>query len=430
MASLSDLRNPNNNLAGAKEFILSLYQAAGGSARGWFLGWPTFSWIDLSARASFALDNMITQGARGMFFDSTTDPGDPGDLSADQTPRAGFASAFGSGWWGTERREKLFAEGVVTLTAGPAGSTTFTAADITVQRATPDATDGGLPTYRGVGSAPITLAPFASVDIDIIADVIGEYSNALAADISICQTQSFLALACTNANAVLGSEREPLADYIDRCAGAGDQQSPGGPQRAYKRAANTAKDGTPLQRHDGSGVVGITKVYVSPENASNEVTVYYAGPSGGAALSSVDIETANGNITGEPVGDLVDPIGVLPDTVTLLPLDPGGNAASDVNVDITYTAEIDTFPGIDTGAIEDTIGAALAAWFEGSRNPIGGTDQTAGAGVLRPNDLLIVIGSAYPGLRNVVVSAPSSTVPIGLGEVGVLGSIVPTVTAI
>src|SRR5258708_6759351 len=65
----------------------------------WVLGDPSERWIELSARVVDAfLSNITTAAVRAFFFDLSTDPGDPGDLSLDQTPRPGWLSAFGSGW--------------------------------------------------------------------------------------------------------------------------------------------------------------------------------------------------------------------------------------------------------------------------------------------------------------------------------------------
>src|SRR6266446_4668802 len=70
----------------------------------WVLGSPSERWSDIIPRLveSF-LAIPTTQALRDFFLDLTTDPGDAGDISADQTPRPGLLSAFGASWYGVKR---------------------------------------------------------------------------------------------------------------------------------------------------------------------------------------------------------------------------------------------------------------------------------------------------------------------------------------
>ncbi|MEK9646432.1 MAG: hypothetical protein VW547_12890, partial [Alphaproteobacteria bacterium] len=74
-----------------KARIITYAEAALLPVTSWVLGDPSERWIEISARAIDGfLSNITTQAVRAFFFDLTTDPGDAGDLSADQTPRPGW----------------------------------------------------------------------------------------------------------------------------------------------------------------------------------------------------------------------------------------------------------------------------------------------------------------------------------------------------
>jgi len=179
-------------------------------------------------------------------------------------------------------------------------------------------------------------------------------------------TQSYGTLVVTAATKATGSEREERLAYIERCQLVGDGLAPGGPQRAYLRAMNTARDGTPLARFDGSGPVTIIDAYVSADSATGEVTIYYRGPAG--AVDDVDVSSANANIIGALIPDPVsgefhnpDPMGVLPDCVGLLPLTddpniaphptPGGASCTNDSLAINYSVKLPRgrLPGATTG---------------------------------------------------------------------------------
>lgn len=317
-----------NTLSATKQFVIDTAVAANLRVTSWIFGDPSERWVDISARLVNSFEGQIVNAIRGFFLDLATDPGDVAsdgraDQSADQTPRAGFLSALGAGWYGTIRGEARFATGFVTVHNTGAVPADFAPFDLTFQRSTA-ASDGNKPTYRNT-TAPliyvnfdgtVTIGPGASKTIPVIAEQRGTVANAAPGEINIAVTQNFAATV-TNDSPVLGSDREGRAAYVERCKGAADQQSPGGPRAAYIRGANTALGGAILARFDGSGDVGITRVYASPESATGNVDVYYAGLSG--AAEAVDTASANANLFGIPLGVITAPIGVVPDTVTLGP---------------------------------------------------------------------------------------------------------------
>jgi hypothetical protein len=432
-------------LADAKATVVAIAQAAGLTVTSWILGEPSERWIEIVARAIDAFGSTVTtQAVRGFFLDLATDPGDPGDLSDDQTPRAGWLSGLGAGWYGTARRDATFgtlASFTITNT-GATSTSPFKPFDLTFA-STAARADGGHATYRndvapsiyvGAGGT-LTLTPGASATIPIVAEQIGTDGSAAPGQITVAVTQSFQTsgvLTCTNASALVASDREAPDLYRARCRLAADKLSPGGPTAAYKYAANTARDGSPLQRFDGSGPVTITDSYVSPDSATGLVTIYYRGPSG--SVDTTDASSANANIAGTVLGVITDPLGVTPDTVLVGPTvtdpntgGPGGASATNTSIAVTYSVKAKAGPGITSGSVTAAVNAALAAYFLSL--PIGGRDPVAGAGVVYTVDILGVIYSA--GVYDVIITVPAgATTAIALGHVPVLGVTSATITLV
>lgn len=412
-------------LEDVKARVIDIAVAAGLPVTSWVLGDPSERWIEIVSRAMDAfLNTYIAEAVRGFFLDQATDPGDVGNLAADQTPRKGWLSALGEAWFHTERRGQTFATGFATVTNVDTSPATFKPFDVTFQRSTAGS-DGGYPTYRNDSSpsqytnldGSLTLAPSASVILPILADQIGTYANATSGQISVVVTNSFGLLTVTNANPVLGSERESAIDYRARCRTMGASLAPGGPEQAYVRAATTAKDGSPLQRHDGSGPVGITRTQAIVSAAANgTVTAYFADNDGPA--TTVDVESANANIQGLVLGEIIEPSGVVPDCVTYT-----GQAAVQVTIAMAGSVRIKAVPGIDSSAlataVKDAIVAKLAEEF--STFPIGGDDQVSGAGKIYTSDLLAIVDRAYPGTYKPTVTSPAgSETALAAGRVAVL----------
>ena len=431
-----------------KAQLIGLAEAAGLTVTSWVLGDPSERWLEISARAiDQFLSNITTQAIRGFFLDLATDPGDPGDLSSDQTPRHGWLSALGSGWYGTTRGAATLPTGFVTITnTGSSPTSPIPPYGLTFQRNSA-ASDGGVPTYRndvapliyaGLGGT-LTLAAGASLVIPVIGEQLGVYGNASPSAISICVTQSYGALSVTNASPVLGQAREPPATYVARCRQAAAAASPNGAADAYRYAATTGADGNVLQLYDGSGATSVNRVYVSPSSATGLVTVYYANLSGPA--TAAEVSSANANITGVPVGVITSPIGVLPDTATIGPTatdavtgGPGGAAAIATPITIAGTVRIKGVPGTAAlalvAAAQAAIAAAESSYFSSPTTaPIGGLDQTLGAGVIYTADLQDLVASSYTGLYAPSLSAPAaSTTTIAIGHVPTLAG-PPSITA-
>lgn len=421
-------------------------------------GDPTERWLDITPRLIAAVvSDPITQAVRGMFLGLATDPGDPGDMSFDQTPRAGFLSARGREWSDTTRREQTAATSTVTIrNDGSTSTTPFAAYDLTFTTIAPEPAkgDGGRPTYRNSTVGSTVLAPGASITLDIIAEQIGIYGNA-GVNSLVCQTQSFGTLTVTASGVLVGTTREDPDLYRARCRISATKLAKGGPTQAYLYAMNTAKDGSPLQRYDDSGPVLITGAYVSPSSSTGVVTVYYWGLDG--AVLPVDVDSANANILGLSLGINVDPLGILPDTATMAPKvysggalpdgTPGGASVTNTTIAVTYTAKIKasavvggatpgTYTYLSTNSPKTLAADPIALIFDAIANTLakdilaaggGGKDQTAGAGVIYTDDLVTDVRVSYAGLYNPILTAPAgATTAITLGHIGVLGTLTGT----
>lgn len=415
-------------LAQAKASVIDIAEAAGLRVTSWILGEPSERWIEIVSRAMDAfLSAVTTQAIRGFFLDLATDPGDDGDLAEDQTPRAGWLSALGEGWYGTTRRGETFATGTVTVTNDGTAPVTFSPFDLTFQRGSADPDDGSFPTYRNAGDSSIyvglagsvTMQVGATLVLPVVADQIGTYANAQADDIDEIVTGTGLTI--VSSGLTLGSDREDRDEYIARCRQAAAAASPAGPADAYRYAATTAKDGTPLQNHDGSGPVAITRVQLLKPTGTGSVTVYL-GRSNGAPLT-VEVQSAGANIFGTPLGEITDPIGVVPDGVTCNVV-----AGTEVDVPVAGSVKIKRRPGMTDLALQTAVKTAIvdALGVEFTTFPIAGFDQDVGGnGVIYTGDFVGVVDRAYPGTYQPLVTTPAgSSTALNVGEIAVLDSAV------
>lgn len=416
-------------LSQAKATVLSIAGSVGLKARTWIFGDPSERWIEISARVIDGFTSTITvQAIRGFFLDLATDPGDPGDLSPDQTPRPGWLSGLGEGWYGVIRRGRTYATTTITImNTGTAATSPFKPGDLTftLGPSAPVRSDGGKPTYRNTEDGGIydgidgskTLAPGASVTIPIKCQQLGSYGSApsgTSTGIGICITQSFGALTVTSANSARGEEREDPDLYRARCRLWQDAIAHGSPETKYRVCATTGLDRAPLQRWDGSGVVGITRTYVYRDMAgTGNVTCYFADADGPA--DTVDVESANANIQGVEKGVIVDPIGAVGDCTTYV-----GIAATPHTIAVAGSCKVKSQRGGLSGAeLQDAVKAAIVeayAVYQATFD-IGGLDQVDGAGFVYTNDLECVARDSYAGVYAVTLSSPSgSSTALARGE--------------
>lgn len=450
-------------LAQAKANILAICQAAALPVMSWIFGSPSERWIEVAARAMDAWGVVPAQAVKGFILELATDPGDPGDASPDQTPRFGWLSALGQGWFFTTRGAQTYATSTVTITNPGSSPISFAPYQITVERSAPGS-DGGAVTYRNQPSpgqytnvnGTLTLSGGASVALPFQADQLGSYASASVNAITIVQTQTYGMLTATASTVAVGLDRETASAYVARCLQQADSLSPGGPTNAYLRAMTTDRLGNPLINYSTGAPVNITQAYVSPSSSTGLVTIYYGTATGPA--SQGDVSSANANITGIPLGLVTAAIveGCLPDTVGIGPAGVGGNPvdpntgnaggvpATQLTMNVQFTALIPAalIPGgaakgsyPSTGFGAPPVGSGLANIFAAIQaqataflpsQGIGGMNQTAGAGFVYTDDLLGTISAAAPGLFGVVVTAPAggmgSTTALAIGQMAVIGT--------
>jgi hypothetical protein len=110
----------------------------------------------------------------------------------------------------------------------------------------------------------------------------------------------------------------------------------------------------------------------------------------------------------------------LPDAVSLTTA-----KATDVTVNVTYTVKAKAAPGVTTGQVQTAIAASLATAF--AEESIGGDDQVGGAGTFYADKIKATIANAWPTIYHTTMSAPAADVALAIGDVGVLGTVTPTV---
>ena len=417
------------SLTATKETIIALGQALGLPFTTWLSsGSPSGRWVELLARACFTLlDGPVVEYAKAWFLEYATDPGDPGDQASDQTPRAGSLSRLGKSFYNTVRREQTQATGFITLTNnGSQPTLPIPVGGLTFSRSTP-ASDGSYPKYKNTYSAAYTgpsqvliIGAGGSVTVPIASVQLGSYASASANQITNLDTTSYGIISCTNALAVIGAEREERSVYIERCRNRGAGLAPGGPLAAYRRAATTAKDGSPLQRYDGSGPVNTTRAYVSPQSASGVVIMKIAQDSGPS--DATDLTTVGANVQGIAAGTLTDPSGVLPDGVTFYL-----SAAPQTTITTSGTVKVKTKPGLTAATVKQAI--VDTHTLVQKSYPLGGYDQVNGAGTIYLSDLIGLVMSAGDGsvgvsfdVYSVTLTSPGGNTSIGVGGVPVFST--------
>ncbi len=412
-----------NTLAEIKASFIGIAEAAGLPVTSWRTGDVSERIVEIVPRVlDQFLSEIIVRAAQALFLDQVTDPGDTGN--ADTEVKPGWLSVLGEGWYGVTRGGQTFATTTISVTNNTLAPIYPKPGEL-VFESTVLADDGGTLTFTSTeddsiyvnADGSVTIAASATVDIPIRADIIGSYSNAGSGDITVVQSEGFGSLSATNATAALGQEREAADDYRARCRRASSRVATGGPSVLYEYAATTGADGEPLQRHDGSGQVGTTRIFVDDGiTLAGAVTTYLADDDG--PVDAIDEASAHANITGVPLGDITDPIGVVPGVVTY-----ATEPAVGVVVTVVGTAKIKTADagGRTTTEIKQLVLDALTDYFR--TFPIGGLDQVSGAGVLYTSDMEGVARDALAGLYAVNITTPAtSTSALALGRVATLTS--------
>lgn len=252
--------------------------------------------------------------------------------------------------------------------------------------------------YRNTAVITI-LATTGLDDIDLAADEPGTDSNAAPGAIETVVSGQ-VGVGCTNPLSVLGTDQELTPALVTRARAKLGALSPNGAKDAYNYIATTPEfsaTSTPITR---------TRTVLNPTTGA--LSVYLATAAGAASGPDVAIVQA-------AIDDNVEPWGA---TVTAY-------AATPSVVDITYEAWI-LNSQLTTAAIEEAIETALAEFF--STLDLGGYVVPPDTGDLYVETLQLVIGTATPGIRRVVISLPAAAVALLANEVATLGTITPTIT--
>ena len=398
---------------------------------------------------------IVAQAIRGAAsLDTSTDPGDvdPYDpANASLAPSPGFLSNKGRADYGTERIGETYATGTINFANGlvpnsGAVNQTIAPGALTFQSTVPN--DAGVyPTYRNSNTAPISVGVGVTVSVPVEAEQPGIAYNAASANIVTILVNTLPGVTVTNPSPILGTDRQPADAYREACREAASLTSPNGPSDSYRYLATTGRDDGTFGNSLTGNSLGITKIYVSQDNSSGIVSVYYAGPSGASGLNgaipnpsgpftpgTTFVQAANYLISNTP--------GVIavPDAITF-----SGQAATEVTIAVTFlikfkAKDVGYAPGtyaytsptslpVGLRPLGDAILAAYDAYF--AAEPIGGDDQDAnGNGFVWTEDFKGVLYgvSLYPGtvLRgyDAVVTAPSgSSTALATGHVAVLGAL-------
>ncbi len=424
MSLFDDLVNGVTTESSIRAKALSLATSAGLLVTDWIVGAVSQQMLEAMIAIAFQYTSNETIIVRGFAsLDTATDPGDPdafdpNNINLEPTP--GFLSNMGANFFGTTREGETFATGfwtfnntagLVPRTFGPRGLT------LTWTGGSPPSP---APTYHNAADPSIytnpdgtvTVSAGASLVIPIEADAIGIGSNAPASTISL--TTTLLGVTGTNAAAVLGTDREDPDTYRERCRQADARLSLAGPTDAFRYLAAKNLDGSPLVNANGDPS-SITKIYASEDSSIGRIDLYFASPSGPAI--SDDVDAANENILAQAYVDA--------DAINIGPGLPGGFAATATSIHVVGTAKIRAKDAaLGAAAIKQKIVDALTAAFASDVfNPIGGLDQTSGAGFIYTTDIRAAAAVSFPGLYDVLVTTPAgASTAIALGHVATLNS--------
>jgi Baseplate J-like protein len=394
--------------------ILGFAQGAGLKITSWITGDIGQQVFEMSVSSASSFVQIVSQVVRGFAsLDTSTDPGDEDSYdpsNVDAEPGLGFLSAYGENVFGTTRSPETFASGsVLFVNAGTS------ARDIAPEGVTFTWTEGSPPspppTYHNSADTTVytnpdgtvTIAAGTSLELPVECDTIGAQGTCPSGSLSL--TTTLLGCTATNSEAIVGNDRESAAVYRARCRLSSARISLGGPNAAYEYLASKNLDGTPLMNGaTPPAPVGITRVYVSQDSSTGIVNTYYASNTGPAIAE--DVTAANANIELECFA--------VPDAITFT-----GMAAVAVPVHVTGSARIKAAPGITEAVVKAAIVSELTSMWP--TIPIGGFDQTAGAGVLYTTDISAWAKGAYPGLYDVVAVVPGgATTALALGKVATL----------
>lgn len=290
------------------------------------------------------------------------------------------------------RDQASFATGTVRLTNHGGGEYELDPGDLIVSSPTTNKQ------YRN--TSPVTIAAgAANIIVPIRAVEAGAASSASAGEITDMVTTLLQVECLGNDTSVSGTDAESNAALRTKCLESLGALSPFGPWDAYASAVRAAR------RDDGSSL-GVTRIRPSNDGYGN-VTVYVATASGGIQPGDVDVANAAVRARAEPLSVNAE---VVSATAVLTP--------------ITYELWIYNTTGRTDDEIKAVIAARLSAFVQ--RQPIGGNKIDSTSRVYK-TAIAAEIGSVFPQVIRVDVTAPSGDVALTPSQVMTLGEVTGTI---
>lgn len=298
--------------------------------------------------------------------------------------------------YNVDRIPATYATTAATLTNGGGGIYPIAAGELTFRNTATGKT------YRNTNPSVETLAsgPGTTLTVDVVADEAGTASNAIATEIDALVT-GLLGVTVSNAAAATATDEESDASLRDRCRNKLASLSPNGPRGAYEYVATTP---------DLAGTSEVTRVRTIPDSDTGDLVMYVAGSSGAITTEALALVEA-----------------AILRYATPLTITPTVNNATNITIDVTYQLWLYEAAGVTTDEAETAVAAALAALM--LARPIGGDVIGSDTGRIYQSLIESTIRETYPGQAfHVVVSAPAADTDLTIGQVGVLGTVTPTIT--
>jgi len=249
-------------------------------------------------------------------------------------------------------------------------------ADITYRNTTGGTLGAGTPT------SPETL------DVTVACEIAGSDGSASIGDLEL--VTNVLGTTASNTTAAVGVDEESTTSIVAGCRAKLEALSPNGAAGAYEYVG---------LKTDYTDADDVTRISVSGESTSGEVTIYVASSSG--AASGTDVTAVENALTSYAAP---------------LCITPSVSSASAYPVTVTATVLAYDSVGVTTSAMEDAIDTALGTFF--AAVPIGGDGDD---GKVYRASIISAILNTYPNyIYQVSLTAPASDVDLSANEVATL----------
>lgn len=301
--------------------------------------------------------------------------------------------------YGVDRIEQTYATGRATITNSGDDTHTIGANDLSLE------VSGTGATYRNTSPSvgTVDLAPGATLEFDVIADVAGSSSSADAGDLDLV-TSGQLGLTCSNATASVGRDRESGPALVARCRlkVPAISKTAAGPRGKYAYVAITPSE---------NGGAAVTRANVEGNTATGAVVVTLAGPSG--PVSTEDRARVQEALV----------LWVIGPTESL-------SVVSSVGLTINIEYELWVYDSVNRtdDEIREDVSTRLRALFAVA--PIGGWVKPSETGKVPQNLLEAVIKSTTAYAFDVALAAPIGDTVVDSDEVPVLGTVEGTITRV